>query len=384
MGGLKRWIIVAALASIGGPAWGQARRSGLEIYIFEVGQADSMLLVGPAPDRKTLLVDLGVSRYRPFAGQVTARHVARRIYEITGKNRVDYFLLTHFHRDHFGSDTSGVTTLIDTLGVKIGKVIDTGDIGQRFVNRSGDATNYIGRMPAWITAGKVGSRVTPTFGTGSIDLGGGVEVDILAFGGRFAASGPSAHEAYERIHPGHYTRKPTSENDLSIAMEVSLGNFEFWTGGDLSGDDGDGTDPLSGSSKNYTNVEFPMVAYWTRTGRESDVEIYRANHHGSGYSTSPQLLAALDPEHVIYSAHREHKHPSRSTVTNVKATARQYATGLDRDEWGAGADFLGMNGRVVGEVQIFVSPTGSSYRINGEQFRSFSDADERANRDAGP
>ncbi len=377
-------IWFAAVLTIASPAPGQNQSSGLEIYIFRVGQADSMLVVGPRPGRKTLLIDLGVSRHRPFTGESTARHVAQRIFEITGERRVDYFVLSHFHLDHFGNDRSGVTTLLNGPDFRIGTVIDTGTISATYVDRSGDATNYIDRMEGWITAGRIGSRIEPSFGTGTIDLGGNVAVDIVAFGGRYASDEPGVHAAYERGHPRHYARKPTSENDLSIAMEISLGNFEFWTGGDLSGDDGTGTDPLSGSSKNYTNVEFPMVQYWSRTGRESDVEIYRANHHGSAYSTTPQLLSALDPEHVIYSAHKGHKHPSPSTVTNVAATARQYATDLDSDQWGAGADFLAAKGSIVGEVRIFVSPTGSRYRINGRQFRSFSDADERAERDAAP
>ncbi len=38
------------------PAVQAAPAPGLEIYMFPVGQADSMLVVGPAPARKTMLV----------------------------------------------------------------------------------------------------------------------------------------------------------------------------------------------------------------------------------------------------------------------------------------------------------------------------------------
>lgn len=378
-------ILLFALVIVAVPADASsqpATENGLEIYVFRVGQADSMLFVGPAPNRKTLLVDLGVSRHLPFTGGSTAQHVAERIFEITGRRHLDYFLLTHFHSDHFGGERSGITALIEDHDFTVGTVIDTGGIGSEFVNRTPGASAYRARLLNWASGGRISDLALPRFGSDQIELGSNVEVEIVAFGGRYADDEPSVHQAYEASHPGHYARSPASENDLSIAFEVSLGNFEFWTGGDLSGAHGDGTSALSGSSNNYTNVETPMVARWRRDGRESDVEIYRANHHGSRYSTTPQLLAALDPEIVLYSAHSGHRHPSFEVVDRVRWTARQYATGLDSAAWGNGSRFRYRRGRVPGEIQIMIAADGSSYRINGAAFRSWSDAEERANLDA--
>src|SRR5688572_11925748 len=88
---LQTWFLFGALILMGSPAWGQpsppsptmlsppAAAAGLQIYVFRVGQADSMLLVGPGPARKTLLVDLGVSSEAPFTGTATADHVRQRI-----------------------------------------------------------------------------------------------------------------------------------------------------------------------------------------------------------------------------------------------------------------------------------------------------------------
>jgi beta-lactamase superfamily II metal-dependent hydrolase len=354
---------------------------GVEIYVFRVGQADSMLIVGPRPARRTLLVDLGVSRERPYIATTTADHVARRIFEITGRRHLDYFLLTHFHSDHLGGAGTGMAVLLDSHRFTVGTVVDTGNLSVEYLAGVGARTSYDRRMTNWRRAGAVRGRVLPQFGTRQINLGRGVRVDILAFGGLFGVGQPSVHAAYSGTHLGHYRRNSASENDLSIAFELSLGNFEFWTGGDLSGADRDGTAPLSGSGGDaYTNVEFPMVRHWVATGRESDVEVYRANHHGSRYSSGTPFLAALDPEHVLYSADAGHGHPNEETVDRFLGHVWQWATGLD-PRWGDGQRFLARRGRVADELRIFVSPNGSRYWINDVAFRSYSDTEERRNVD---
>ena len=123
--------------------------------------------------------------------------------------------------------------------------------------------------------------------------------------------------------------------------------------------------------------------YWDRTGRESDVEIYRASHHGSRYSSSIPLLDALDPEFVLYSADEGHNHPTPSLVKRTSKTAAQYATEIDHGKWGSTGKFEEYGGALVGEIQIFVSQNGDTYTINGEKHKSYSDAEERENKDVG-
>ena len=257
-------------------------QNGLEFYLFRIGQADAMLVVGPAPQRRSMLIDVGVTKEQGLSGPFSAQHVGQRILDITGKRAIDYFVLSHFHSDHLGSGQSGITALITSGGFRVGTMIDTGPLGAGYLKRSESATDYIGLQPGWVQSGKVGQVTRPRFGSGQIDLGAGAVVDIVAFSGKTHDADDGVHARYERTHPGHYARKPTSENDLSIAMNIRFGEFEFWTAGDLSGASGDGMAPLSGSRKGYTNVEYPMTQRWRQDGSERDVEIYRANHHGSG------------------------------------------------------------------------------------------------------
>jgi competence protein ComEC len=119
-----------------------------------------------------------------------------------------------------------------------------------------------------------------------------------------------------------------------------------------------------------------MVARWQALGRESDVEIYRANHHGSKYSSSVELLKALDPEIVLYSAEKGHKHPNPDTVLRSYETARQIATNVDMQQWKRASNFEKMNGEIAGEIDILVAPDGAEFELNGKRFKSYSDVDE--------
>lgn len=352
---------------------------GLAIYIFQIGQADSMLVVGPGPARKTMLVDLGVARHGRFKTDYSARHVATRIAQITGRRHIDYFVLSHLHSDHFGSGNSGITTLMAHSKFTFGTVIDTGLMGLKTVDRDKGATEYLGRMPSLIASGKIGRHIEPEFGSGQIDLGGNVKVDIVTFAGKTGPLHQGVHADYEKQHPGYFDRKKHSENDLSIGMEISLGDFEFWTGGDLSGADRDGRAPRT---RNYVNVEYPLVQAWRAAGRESDVEIYRANHHGSRYSSGRDFLAALDPEIILMSADVGHRHPSKPMVQRGAGTAEMFATDID-PSWKK-KDFAALKGRVVGEIRVLVGQDGSGYALNGTPYRSYTDREEAEGKDSRP
>ena len=142
---------------------------------------------------------------------------------------------------------------------------------------------------------------------------------------------------------------------------------------------------MSGSGKGYTNFEYPMTQRWRTDGSERDVEIYRANHHGSGFSSTPQLLAALDPEIILYSALAGHGHSTLDMVKRGATTvAVQYATGLDPSKWSDAAAFPKLGGQVVDEIRVFVAPDGKGYTINGKAFRAYTDAEEKAGVDSAP
>jgi beta-lactamase superfamily II metal-dependent hydrolase len=376
----------------------QAAGPLLEIHVFNIGQADSMLVIGPAPARKTLLIDLGEptpDSHLPPGLSSSAEHVRQRIKTLTGRSQVDYFLLTHYHSDHAGflSGNSRGTGIIGLLSdsstaFSVGDFIHVGPTGAEFMppeSRRRVFKMVKAGMPIWTQFDRVGASVPPRFGTGQIDLGPGVSVEVLAFAGKV----PSGGSAFDKAKKAgaNYSKAPGDENDLSIALEISAGEFEMFTAGDLNGTD----DPVrhslftprhfSNGDSTFTNIEHHLVAGWMSQSppRESDVEVYRADHHGSGFSTTQKLLDALDPEFILYSTGADHGHPDNTIVQRGGKTARQLATTAVTDP----TTFHAEKGSEVGEIEILVLADGKSYTIQGKSHTAFSDAQEKDGDDVG-
>jgi beta-lactamase superfamily II metal-dependent hydrolase len=349
----------------------------LDIYVFSLGQADSMLVVGPGPEKRTLLIDLGQPNggTRPRGVTDSASHVLKRITEITRSPNVDYFVLTHYHGDHAGSGAreTGIIGLLSNFDTEfsVGEFIHVGDENAMFAADENERSVFKtikNRMDGWIDAGRVGVSVAPQFGTGQIDLGPGVSVEILAFAGKASNTPPSAFDRV--VNAGHpYNNAPANENDYSIAMEIKAGEFEMFTGGDLNGTDDPNARPLfvprsfgNGKQETYTNVEHHLVRFWTDTGRNSEVEVYRADHHGSQYSNTLRLLNALKPEFVLYSCGAQYNHPEVATITRA-GNARQLATTAVANS----TAFRNAGGKVVGEIHIEVEQDGQHYKVQGDE-----------------
>jgi hypothetical protein len=167
------------------------------------------------------LIDLGVSSEGEITGAESLEIVAQRIADILGRTHIDYFLISHFHSDHYGFGTNGFLGLLDRTdpGFTVGMLIDTGGISAKYVNRSATTDGFPALVKRWKREGELSERVRPKFGTGQIDLGGGIEFDILAFAGKLFASDKGVHKSYEENVAPRFEDKPASENDLSIAME---------------------------------------------------------------------------------------------------------------------------------------------------------------------
>src|SRR5579862_5871713 len=85
----------------------------LQIYFIDVEGGQATLIVSPSGE--SLLIDTGWpdNEGRDSDRIVTAAHQA-------GLKKIDYVLITHFHRDHVG----GVPQLLE--GIKVGTFVDHG------------------------------------------------------------------------------------------------------------------------------------------------------------------------------------------------------------------------------------------------------------------
>jgi len=377
----------------------EASAPDLEIHIFEVGQADSMLIVGPAPERRSLLVDAG----EPIVGKaVNGRRIYARLTDILGEASPDYALATHFHKDHMGAPPGEPcvghapgqkpTGLFGLLAQRygafsIGTLFDPGEGDETYIPVNNKAhCAVIEGAGDWQAAGIIGERRTPALGDGEIDLGAGVSLEIVAVSGRVANGDAGLMDQLAAEDSDLYSESmPASENDRSIAFVLRAGDFEFFSGGDLTGSPIGREDERysvrrypGGRGAIYTNVESHLVEHWRNEARDMQVEVYRANHHGSGHSSNGDLASALKPRVVVYSSGERngYGHPEESVVAQFcDSGATQYVTdGLSGGGFPGGCDGVVVNGDVV----ISVYDGGARYSVNGDIFESTSEDEERA------
>ena len=422
---LARGAEVGTPAERIGPPTPPASSMALRIYVFAIGQADSMLIVGPGPRYRTLLVDCGEEVHPPQAGEPPLRYheVARDLREIFGalpggaadRTRLDYFMVSHLHPDHVGQTVavgpahrqhaeltmSGIKGLLENEGFTVGTWIDVGDEARQFMDGKTLAPVFqavTASRTAWHDAGRVGTFVRPQFGTGLVDLGAGVSLDVVAYGGRV-----SDHDAgifwdvAAQEGAGYFDGAPATENDLSIAFLLKAGEFEMFTGGDLTGAKTDDRSTLAtasthgsdGGDGTYCNVEARLLRHWIDTRRECNVEVYRADHHGSSHASTKYLVDALDPEFVIYSCGGDYDYPAKDTALRASRTARMFVTtALAHRTWPHDQDFEALGGTILAKegkryLEIDVSSDGTWYWIDGEKHRAFTDAEEAQHLDVG-
>jgi hypothetical protein len=173
-----------------------------------------------------------------------------------------------------------------------------------------------------------------------------------------------------------------NENPGSIALLVTLGEFEFYTAGDQTSDDWGRGEP---------DTEFAVIHSKVISETQSDIDVLKVNHHGSDTSTGTAFVQALDPEVAVISTKisSNHRLPKLVAIKQlIENGALVYITGnglkSDRtfhlsakqgDDEGYTPPADGFINS-AGDVHIFVSADGSRYRVfGGGDWREFSAVD---------
>ncbi len=346
----------------------QINNIGLAIHVFNVGQGDSTLVIGPPPQHKTLLIDMGEeltgtrTHYKDIAAKLKTL--------IPNKKTIDYFVISHYHFDHIGTNLKtrqgsvGLWGLLDVEGYRIAKLVDRGDAVQ-IGPPTGPEDKLHQQIGAWLTSGAIKQRETAHLGTDQIDLGDKVIVEIVA------VNGNGILEKVNQNNPTKFVRCPPSENDFSVALKISQGDFEYFTGGDLAGQNT--SRQFGATCTSYNNVETSIAS------KVGNVEVMKINHHGSLYSSNSLFLKTLAPEFMIVTsgARNRYQHPSRQAMDRAtKVGAVLITGGLSEKEWPGGSLLPGMQ-LVEDGVDILVEAGGRKYEILGVVHPSFSDVDEQ-------
>ncbi|MEQ9374036.1 MAG: lamin tail domain-containing protein [Imperialibacter sp.] len=296
-----------------------AAAQDLRIYHIDVNQADATLFV--TATGHSLLVDSGNNG----SGKVLFATMQQ-----AGISRIDCFIDTHYHSDHYG----GIDELVNNHNVQIVQAYDRGDKDILPAAKKREATyidyhNAVGKNAGTLRAGH------------EFELGG-MRVQCLASGGQVIGNGPSIG---------------TDENDLSVAILVTYNGFRYFVGGDI-----------------HDTIEVEIAASSTA----KDVDMYQANHHGSETSSAESFLASMKPSVIVISngSDNGYGHPRQSTLDHMAAldprpdifqtnkfTKTKAGAGNVADQFIADLDPAGNEGTIVTEL------TGSSYNVS---FGSFS------------
>jgi beta-lactamase superfamily II metal-dependent hydrolase len=331
------------------------------VYWFDVEQGDGQLIIGPTG--KTLLIDLGETAFNSTLNS-NATRIEARIREICGTGAdpvaLDYVMGSHHHLDHIGyagvpDDTSnygnGIYQLLTPkseggFGFTVGTLLDHD--GGTWTDTNHDGRCEVGTSAApsdeiaWHNAGTVsqtsrrwicwlygpdgqadraniqGHVVTLTNDNPwpSIDLGPGVTPTILEANAKDVMQADGITPV-SGDHTGEAT--PPSENDYSIAFSLQYGTWRYATAGDS-----DGEYNSSSFGYSYNDIEAILAS------RFGDVDTMRANHHGSGHSSSQSYLDALKPESAVFSCGtNDFGHPSNRILDALRVLPNDRGTGTD-------------------------------------------------------
>jgi competence protein ComEC len=255
----------------------------LTIHYINVGQGGSTLIIGPNGTR--VLYDFGKKD-----GSVS---VVPYLSSLNwGKEKsIDYSILSHRDLDHFygykGIVESGYDFRVANYGPggpqKSGAKLQTHWYSASLNTTAG----YIRDIPVGL----------------KISLGNGAEMMVLAANGK--------------IFDGTMI-KVSNENDRSISLLISYGNFQYILDGDLGG----GREVCSRHITSHVDVQTPIAKSLITSkliDKDLGVDVMHVAHHGSESSSPARYVSRLKPEVAIISVGNpncSYRHP-REAVMNT-------------------------------------------------------------------
>lgn len=335
------WIATLAWVLLSAPAAAFTPSGLLEIHTINVQQGTSTLLIGP--DGTTVLMDGG--RSGRGAAEVVPYLESLGLVPADG---LDHTLVSHIDQDHVGG--------LDEV-LLAGYDVRDGNWYNGSTKPSTTFEDY--RLAAAVTT--AGMPAPIPLGE-RIALGDGAFLEVVAVHGEVLGHGAVPGAA-------------ANENDLSIAVFVQYGEFDYLWAGDLGG--GDDDRDCTGRRTDQANVETPLAEALAASGAlgrlgPGGLDVLHVSHHGSESSTNSEWMSLLRPEVALISVGDgqggNFQHPRRDVVEEVLLAGAPCVTALpvqlilQTEEGDPSGPETSFAGHAVGDVVVTTAGEGS-YRV---------------------
>lgn len=377
-------ILTARAQSL--PQW---QEGYLDIHHINTGSGNSTFIV--FPDGTTLLFDAGDTQRNQgaknplkiaprfpndsfSAGQSISQYIKTVLPLV---DHLDYAVISHFHGDHFGTISrnspqsqkgnyklSGITEVNEYLPIHhlIDRNYPTYDFPLDVLKNSYDSTsfkNYTQFISTQVAKGNMSaSAVLPGRASQFVQLRDPQKypefnIRSVAVNGKIWSG---EGESFNSIMPNRINKKEYNENPLSVALKISYGNFDYFTGGDLTGLKGSGL-------PNWFDLETPLSKV---VGK---VEALSLNHHGVRDATNEAFLKATDPQ-VIVQQSWSSNHPGEEVLHRIispylgRSKRDIFATYVHPETIITYGRWLTENYKATeGHIVIRVSPSGKEFMV---------------------